>query len=159
MAGSTIYQVQSAAFPTTAITAVVATGTAIKTLLQGTAPSTRKLEVVEWGISMDGSPDIVVELIHTTTVAGTGATAITPGLWSDPNGPAALSTWGFTPSAEGTVAATVRMLDVQELKTNTYVKQFPLGERPQVPASGVVRVRVKAATGANAITYVLFTEV
>lgn len=158
MAGSTIYQVQSAAYPTTAVTAVVSTGTAIKTLIQLTAPSTRKIEVVAWGISMDGSPDVVAELLTTGTVAGTGMTAITPGLWSDPNGPAALSTGGFQPTAEGTITVT-RILDLAELKTNTYVNWFPLAERPQVAASGVLRVRVDAVAAVNALAWILFTEV
>lgn len=158
MAGSTIYQIQSAAYPTTAITAVVATGTAIKTLIQLTAPSTRKIEVVAWGISLDGSPDIICELLTTGTVAGTGQTAITPLKWSDPNGPASLSTGGFQPSAEGSIVAT-RTLDLVELRSNTYVQWFPLAERPQVAASDVLRVRVDAATGANALAWILFTEV
>lgn len=154
----TIYMVQSAALPTTAVTAVVSTGTAIKTLLQGTAASTKQIEIVAWGISMDGSPDVVAELIHTTTVAGTGGTAVTPGVWSNPNDPACASTWAFQPSAEGTVAATVRLLDLEEIKTNTYVMWYPLYERPVVPASGVVRVRVKAVGAVNALAWVLFKE-
>lgn len=158
MAGSTIYQVQSAAYPTTAVTATVSTGTAIKTLIQVTAPSSRKLEVVAWGISMDGNPDVVAELLTTGTVAGGSSTSITPTPWSDPNGPAALATAGFQPSSEGTITTT-RILDLAELKTNTYVQWFPLGERPQVAASGVLRVRVKAVAAVNALSWILFTEV
>lgn len=157
MAG-TIYFVQSAALPTTAITAHTATGTAIKTLLQGTAASTKQIEICGWTVSMDGTPDGTVELIHTTTVAGTGATSVTPGVWSNPNDPAALSTWGFNPSAEGTVAATVRLLDLWKPKANNYVFWFPLAERPVVPASGVVRVRCTMTTGANALVGVWFKE-
>lgn len=154
----TIYMVQSAALPTTAVTAVVSTGTTIKTLLQGTAASTDQITIVAWGISMDGFPDVVAELIHTTTVAGTGSTAVTPTVWSNPNDVPATSTWGFQPTAEGTVAATVRLLDLEEIKTNTYVMWYPLYERPVVPASGVVRVRVKAVAAVNALCWVLFKE-
>lgn len=154
----TIYMVQNAALPTTAITVPVATGTAIKTMLQGTATSTKQIEIVAWGISFDGSPEGTVELIHTTTVAGTGSTAVTPTVWSNPNDNAAASTWGFSPSAEGTVAATVRLLDLETVKTNTYVMWFPLYERPVVPASGVVRVRLDMITGANANCWILFKE-
>lgn len=154
----TVYMVQSAAIPTTAVTAVVSTGTAIKTLIQGTAPSTKQIEIVGWGISFDGSPDVVAELIHTTTVAGTGGTSITPSVWSNPNDPAAASTWAFQPTAEGTVAATVRVLDLQEIKSNQYVMFYPPYERPVVPASGVVRVRVKAVAAVNALAYILFKE-
>lgn len=158
MAGSTIYRVQSSAFPTTAVSAMVSTGTAIKTLIQVTAPSTRKLEVVSWGISMDGSPDVIAELLTTGTVAGGTATSQTPAKWSDPNGPAALSTAGFQPTTEGTIT-TATIHDVEELKTNTYVQQWALAERPQVAASDVLRVRVDAVAAVNAIAWILFTEV
>lgn len=157
MAG-TIYSVQNAAVPTTAAAVSVATGTTIKTLLQGTAASTKQIEICGWQISFDGSPVGVVELLHTTTVAGTGMTAVVPTVWSNPNDPAALSVWGFGPTAEGTVAATVRVLDLQQVKSNTNVFWFPLAERPVVPASGVVRVRVTMSTGANALCVVFFKE-
>lgn len=156
---STVYFAQSAAHPTTAITAHTATGTSIKTLLQGTAPSTRLIEIVGWRVDMDGSPDGTIELIHTTTVAGGSPTAVVPTVWSNPTGgPAALSTWGFNPSSEGTVVATTRLLDFWKPKANTYVNFFPLAERPVVPASGVVRVRCTMATGANALVGVWFME-
>lgn len=158
MAGSTIYRVQSSAFPTTAVSATVSTGTAIKTLIQVTAPSTRKLEVVCWGISMDGAPDVVAELLSTGTVAGGSATSQTPAPWSDPNGPASLATAGFQPSSEGTITTT-RIYDLAELKTNTYVQWFPLAERPQVAASDVLRVRVDAVAAVNALAWILYTEV
>jgi hypothetical protein len=155
---ATIYAVQNAALPTTAATVRVATGTSIKTLLQGTAPSSRRIEICGWQIDMDGNPDGVVELIHTTTVAGTSPTAVVPTVWSDPSGPAALSTWGFSPSAEGTVVTTTRILDLHNIKANQSTFWFPLAERPVVPASGVVRVRVSMTTGANALAMVFFTE-
>jgi hypothetical protein len=155
---ATIYSVQNAALPTTAATVRVATGTSIKTLLQGTAASTKRIEICGWQVDMDGSPDGVVELIHTTTVAGGSATAVTPTVWSDSAGSAALSTWGFSPSTEGTVVATTRLLDLHNVKANQSTYWFPLAERPQVPASGVVRVRVSMTTGANALCTVWFTE-
>lgn len=155
---ATIYMVQNAALPTTAASVRVATGTSIKTLLQGTAPSSRRIEIVGWTLDFDGSPDGVVELIHTTTVAGGTPTAVTPTVWSDPSGPAALSTWGFSPSSEGTVVATTRLLDVHTVKANQSTYWFPLAERPVVPASGVVRVRCSMTTGANSLVSVFFTE-
>lgn len=156
----TIYSVQSAALPTTAITAHTATGTAIKTLLQGTAASTKSIEICGWQYDMDGTPDGTIELIHTTTVAGGSPTAVTPGIWSNPSGAnAALSTWGFNPTTEGTVVATTRLLDVHKVKANEHTYWFPLNERPVVPASGVVRVRCTMTTGANALAVVWFTEI
>lgn len=155
----TVYRVDNAAVQTTATPSGVGTGTAIKTLLQGTAPSTKQIEIVAWGISFDTAPVGRVELIHTTTVAGGTPTAVVPTVWSNPNDPAAASTWGFSPSSEGTVVATVRVLDMQQVAAaGPHVFWFPPGERPVVPASGVVRVRVTMTTGANALAWVLFKE-
>lgn len=155
----TIYSVYNAAVQTTATPSGVATGTAVKTLLQGTAASTKQIEIVGWGISFDTAPVGRVELIHTTTVAGGSPTAVVPTVWSNPNDPAAASTWGFSPTSEGTVVATVRVLDMQQVAAaGPHVFWFPAFERPVVPASGVVRVRVTMATGANALTWVYFKE-
>src|SRR5829696_1689257 len=99
----------------------VATGTAIKTLLQGTAAASRRLMIIEWGITFDGTPAAVqCELIQTTTVAGGTPTAVTPTLVDA--GDAALSTWGFSPATEGTVVATTKVYDSQILSTNNYQK-------------------------------------
>jgi hypothetical protein len=44
-----IYFAANGASPTTAAQIVVATGTAIKTLLQIATPSTAEIKVIEWG--------------------------------------------------------------------------------------------------------------
>src|ERR1700753_2905616 len=122
-----LYQAFNMAVPTTAAGGVVSTGTSIKTLLQLTAPSTRQLYIVEWGISFDGNPAAIkTELINTTTVAGGTPTAVTPTVLT-PGGPASLATAGWSPTTEGTVVATCRVFDYQQLSANTYVKQWPLG--------------------------------
>ena len=84
-----LYWVQNCAFPTTAAPVKTATGTAIKTLLQVATPSTQKIKVVEWGISLDtpASASIVAaELIQTDVAASTG-TSITPQPYDDANAP------------------------------------------------------------------------
>lgn len=159
MAMATQYYVGNFAAPTTAAPVAVATGTATKTLLQITCPSTRGLNVVEWGISFTGTPaSVVCELIHTTTVAGGTATAVTPTVWSDALSPASMMTAGFSPTTEGSVVATTRIGDVQIVSSNQYIKQFPLGSEFDVPPSGVLRVRVTAAVSVNALCYVIWHE-
>jgi uncharacterized protein YaiE (UPF0345 family) len=151
--------------PTTGALVPVATGATIKTLLQilPTAP----LRVIEWGISFDGSAaatPIRVELIHTTTVAATVVAHVAAGVqpFNDPNLAAApvtlgVSATGYTASAEGTVTGNTRLGDLQLIApTNQYVKQFPLGEEFQVPANGILRVRVTATATVNAYCYVVF---
>lgn len=152
------YIAYNAAVPTTAAMVHVATGNAIKTLLQVTAPSTRQLTIVEWGITFDGAPSaIVTELINTTTVAGTGMTAVTPSVLT-PGAPASVATAGWSPSAEGSVAATTRTFDYQKLSTNNYKWEWSLGREPILDVSQVLRVRVTAAVTVNAICWIRWEE-
>jgi hypothetical protein len=153
-----MYIAYNAAVPTTAAMVHVSTGTAIKTLLQLTAPAAPRITVVEWGITFDGAPSaIVCELIETTTVAGTGMTAVTPTPLTD-GAPASLVTAGFSPSAEGTVAATTRTFDYQKLSVNNYKWEWSLGREPIIKVSSVLRVRVTATAAVNAICWIRWTE-
>lgn len=160
-----LYIVYNGAEPTTASRVAVATGTAIKTLLQVATPSTAEIKVVEWGISFDGSAAAVpgiIELIE-TDVAATSGTGVTPTEYGHSAGPPSLCVSGtgatcFSPSAEGTITA-IRSLDAQHIApTNQYVKQFPLGREPHIVISKFLRIRVKFAVTVNAICYILFDE-
>lgn len=155
---SQLYKVYNAAVPTTAAMVTVATGTAIKTLLQLTAPSNNDVQIIAWGIDFETVPTAHVHasLIHTTTVAGTGMTAVVPTVWQD--GPAAVSVAGFSPTAEGTVAATTRSLDTHLLMSNSYAWEFSLEREPEIPASGVCRIRVVTTASVNALCWLLFRE-
>jgi hypothetical protein len=159
-----LYWTANGAAPTTAALVHVTTGTAIKTMLQIATPSTRDLRVVEWGVSMDGSPSAVVWELIQTDVAATVTAHVAAGVqpYNDPNAPASLMTLGtsatgYTASAEGTTTAT-RYGDYQKLSTNTYVKQWSLGREWRVPVSKFLRVRVTAAAAVNAACYVVFKE-
>src|SRR6266567_18634 len=57
--------------PTTAAQASVTTGTAIRTMLQIATPSTRMIQFISWGYSIDDPPgaDAVFELIQTDVAA------------------------------------------------------------------------------------------
>lgn len=153
-----LYKVYNAAVPTTAAMASVASGTALKTLLQLTAPSTNDLVIVAWGIDFDTVPTAVVkaELINTTTVAGTGATAVTPTPVADAG--ASSATAGFSPTAEGTVVATTRVFDQKNLWSNSYAWEWSLQREPELQASNVLRVRVTTATTINCLTWIMYVE-
>lgn len=163
----TLYIAFNGPMSTTAVLPGVTTGTAIKTLLQIAAPSTKRLKVVEWGISWDGSAaatPIDAELIQ-TDVAATVTAHVAAGVqpYEDPNGGASVvtlgaSATGYTATVEGTITAT-RYADAQKLPpTAPYVKQWPLGREFKVAASSFLRVRVKAAAAVNAWTYVIWDE-
>lgn len=160
----TLYQAMNAPMQTAAAPVGVTTGTAIKTLLQLAAPSTRDLRIVAWGISFDGAPAAIRAELIQTDVAATVTAHVASGVqpWSDPYAPASLvtlgtSATGYTATAEGTVTAT-RALDTPILTTNTYAYEWPLGHEPRVPVSKFLRVRVTAAVAVNALCWVRYKE-
>ena len=164
---SRLYVAYNGPMPTVAQQVPVTTGTAIKTLLQIATPATSGLEVVEWGISFDGSvaaAPIQCALIE-TDVAATVTAHVASGVQSfgaDQN-LASLVTLGaaasgYTATVEGAITAT-RMGDAQLVApTNQYLKQFPLGNEFFVRASKFLRVRVTAAAAVNALAYVIWRE-
>ncbi|CAB4197704.1 hypothetical protein UFOVP1519_36 [uncultured Caudovirales phage] len=170
MAAEQLFQVFNGVAPTTAAPVAQPTGTAIRTMLQIAVPSTNSFYIVEWGISFDGiavTLPIKCELL-TTTVAATMTTALSASdvvLLTETAGSASTTTYGtgltaFSSAAvtEGT-PANVRELDVQLVApTNQYIKQWPLGREPVVPASSFIRVRVTANTSVNAYCYVVWGE-
>jgi hypothetical protein len=156
-----LFWVANGAVPTTASQVPVATGTSILTHIELTIPSTVEIIPVAWGISFDGSAAAVpgiCELFGTTVAIGSGGTAVTATKYSNPNGPAALTTAKFTATTEGAVA-NVRMADVQMIApTNQYIYQWPLGREFRCAVSTFLRVRLKFAATVNAICWVCWEE-
>lgn len=167
------YKCWNGAMPTTAAQLKVTTGTAIKTMLQIATPSTRELQILAWGFSIDAAPATtgvgVVELLQ-TDVAATVVAHVASGVQPlDPNAPASLMTLstsatGYTASAEGTITAT-RVFDVQEIAGVSngaapinYVYQFTAAERPIVAVSKFLRVRATFSAAVNMLTYVVWDE-
>ena len=147
----------------------VATGTAIKTMLQVLHPN-QPLAVVAYGCSFDGiaaATPVQVELITT----GTTAAAVTACAANDVtvyNGQAdpgvtaggltlSSSGTGYTASGEGSVTAPVRDGDLQNVApSNQDVYQWPLAQSFWVPAANVLRIRMTAAATVNAYCWVIF---
>lgn len=164
------YLIGSGPMQTTAAFAVMATGTAIKTLLQVKAGATVPLKIVEWGISFDGAAAAVpgkVELIE-TDVAATVTASVTADITKldadalaagDPVTamiPVGTTSTGYGASGEGTITA-VRNLDGPQLiaPTNQWDKQFPLGERPIIQVSKFARIRVTFPVTVNAYAWMI----
>lgn len=164
-----IYLIGNGPMPTTAAQAVVTTGTAIKTLLQVKPGTTKPLQIVEWGISFDGSAaatPIKCELLE-TDVAATVTASVANDIakfdgealvGGDPTTNLILvgtTSTGYTASGEGSITA-VRMFDMQLVApTGQYVKQFPLGLEPVIQISKFARIRVTAGAAVNAYAYML----
>ena len=164
------YLIANGPMQTTAAFAVVATGTAIKTLLQIKPGTTQMAEVIEYGISFDGSAAATpgkVELIETDVAATVTASVANDFTKLDA---AALSSGdpttslfsvgttatGYTATAEGTIT-TVRNLAAPQLiaPTNQFIQQFPLGERPVIQPGKFARIRVTFGTSVNAYCYMI----
>jgi hypothetical protein len=164
MAGQ-VFEVWNGASVAAAAPVAVTTGTVVKTMLQ-LENATNNMRVIEWGVSFNIIPTAVVqaELIVTTvaaTVTAYVANDITA--FSDPASgytgaglAITTTTSGYTATAEGTVVAPVRQGDFQQLWTNQYLKQFPLGREFEVQRGTYLRVRLTTATAINAVCYVVF---
>lgn len=163
-----LYQIFNGPSPTTAAQVPVTTGTAIKTLLQVKPSATNTIQVVEWGISFDGSAaaaGIKVELLEADVAATVTASVAADIVKLDASALAngdpttnlivvGTTSTGYTSTAEGTITAT-RVFDAQLVQpTNQYVKQFPLGLEPVIQVSKFLRIRVTAAAAVNAYCYV-----
>ncbi len=156
------YKVWNGAMPTAAALPAVTTGTAVKTMLQLAAPSTRQMEVLAWGFTVDDPPgaDAVFELVETDVAATVTAHVQSGVVKLDPGEPDSLLTLGtaatgYTASAEGAVAAT-RLFDTVSMSSVsaeaapvlTYAYQFLPLEIPVVAVNKFLRVRATTPTTA-----------
>lgn len=168
------YSSWNAPMATTAATAKVTTGTAIKTMLQIATPAGRQLQLISWGFTLDAPPGStstgVVELLQAdvaATVTAHAASGVQP---LDPNAPASLVTLsttgtGYTASSEGTPTGT-RLFDAVEIPGLSaggggivpYSYQFMPDERPIVGVSKFLRVRATFGAAVNMLCWVTWDE-
>jgi hypothetical protein len=167
------YKTWNGPMPTTAAQADVGTGTAIKTMLQIATPSTRQIQLISWGWTINGGSGATgkIELLQ-TDVAATVTAHVASGVQPlDPNAPASLMTLGtsatgYTASAEGTITAT-RMFDAVQITTAAgsttpyfvYEYQWMPDERPIIAVSKFLRIRATTPTsGVNMMCWVCWDE-
>jgi hypothetical protein len=156
-----VYKSWNGPAPTTAAQQSVTTGTAIKTMLQIATPSTRQIQLLEWGFSFDDPPgaDGVVELLE-TDVAATVTAHVAAGVQpQDPGLPASLMTLGtsatgYTATVEGSITAT-RVFDVKSLSSTSgesileHTRLWLPGRGPRVAVSKFLRIRATTPTTAS----------
>lgn len=167
------YKCWNGPMPTTAAQAAVATGTTIKTMLQISTPSTRQIQVLGWGYTIDDAPgaDAVFELIDTDVAAtvtahvASGVQPLTPGL------PASLMTLGtantgYTASAEGSITASrvhdevaMSLTSAEAAPFLSYTKRFDEWDAPIIAVSRFLRVRVTTpVSGVDMRCWVIWDE-
>lgn len=151
--------------PTTAAQVPVATGTAIKTMLQVATPSTRQIQLISWGFTLSALQSGEIELLQ-TDVAATVTAHVASGVQPlDPNASPSLMTLsttgtGYTSTGEGAITAT-RVFDAWQpgaSGTASYTYQWMPDERPIVAVSKFLRVRATMGTTTNMLTWVCWDE-
>lgn len=168
------YKCWNGPMPTTNIQASVTTSASVKTMLQLSTPTTRQLQVIAWGFSVDAAPGGSanvgrVELLETdvaATVTAHVASGVQPTVPGLPPSLLTLGTanTGYTASAEGATTAT-RVFDSRQVTDadsgagpTDFTYQFMPDERPIVAVSKFLRVRVSFTTAVNMITWVCWDE-
>ena len=156
------YKIWNGPMPTTAAQAADTTTTVIKTMLQLATPSTRQIQLIGWGFTLDTKPGAtgVIELID-TDVAATVTAHVASGVQPlTPGAPPSLLTLGttatgFTATAEGTItntrthdAVTLSTVSAEAAPVLTYRYQFMPDERPIIAVSRFPRVRATTPTTA-----------
>lgn len=165
-----LYLIANGPMQSTAAFAPVATGTAIKTLLQIKPSATTIAKIIEWGISFDGFAAALpgrVELIETDVAATVTASVANDITKLDSNAIAGgdpttnliqvgTTSTGYTASGEGSTTA-VRNLDAPQFiaPTNQFIKQFALGREPVIQVNKFARIRVTFGTTVNAYCYMI----
>lgn len=118
-----IYTAWNGPMPTTAAQQAVTTGTTIKTMLQISTPSTRQVQLLAWGYTLDDPPgaDAVIDLIQADTAATVTAYVASGIVKQDAGETASLMTLGvansgYTSSSE-TAPTAVRTLATRALSS------------------------------------------
>lgn len=171
--GTHIYRVANHAMTTTAAPVEVTTGTAIKTMLQLSTPSTREIQIVSWGFTVDAAPATTGEGVVELLQADVGATVtahVAAGVQAlHPNAPASLLTLGteatgFTATAEDTIinSRTFDSIKITGVSNGawptTYKYQFLPNERPVIDTSSFCRIRVTFSAAVNMLCWIVFSE-
>ena len=165
------YAVTNGAAPGGAAPATIATGTAIKTMIQlATNTTTPAIRFIEWWVEFDGATantPIKVELLRHTGGPQTTLTAYVAGdiaKFSDPNAAASSIQLGTALSGYSNTTTEVTPTTAVSLETHLvpptsgiYV-QFPLGREPEVQVSAFARIRTTAGASVNCYAGLAWAE-
>lgn len=168
---ATFIAFNSALSTTTGIAAGTSYATGAKVALQLQIPDAGQIELIEWGVSFDGSTAATPALLElattdTASTVSTGHTTTTVKNLLDPNGAASRLTMGTTGTGFGNGAitsnTTLRMVDRQYVApTNQYVKMWPLGTYPKIgnaATENFLQFRINTSATVNAIVYAVWNE-
>lgn len=163
------YKCWNGPMPTTAAQQKVAVANGVKTMLQIATPSTRQIQLIAWGFTLDTATAGQIELIQ-TDVAATITQHVAAGIQPlDPNQPASLmdisgtGKTGYTATVEGSTTAS-RVFDARLIAASAPPNlsdgyQWMPDERPIVAVSKFLRIRTTfAATTSSVSCWVVWDE-
>jgi hypothetical protein len=144
----------------------LATGTALKTILQIATPSGVRAKITEVGVTFDGttaSNTPVLVTLRRQTSAGTGGASITSNFGPNPHNPDAptanitaqqgpTGTW----TAEPTTGKVLRAWRIPP--TSGFIFQFPLGQEIEMAVSQWLGIVVTAANAVNCTASITWEE-
>lgn len=152
---------------TTGVMAGTSYTTGAKVAIQLATGASTQLRIVEWGVSFNGSA-AGTPSVCTLALAGAASTCSNAHSTSTivpigDNQKSSSLTMGTTTSGYGngaiTTNTTSKEYDAQFVaQAGAYLKQWPLGREPVVPASSFLQLRINTAATLTAIAYVVFEE-
>lgn len=156
----------------TGITAGTSYAAGAKVAIQLGIPSGGQIELVEWGISMDGSAaatpaNVALRSTATASTVTTAHSTTTVKPYLDPNAAASRMTMSTTGTGYGngaiTSATTLRVADRQFVApTSQFVKIWPQNEWPKYGATGAaefVQLLINTSATVNAYAYIIWNEI
>jgi hypothetical protein len=154
---------------TTDVAAGTSYASGAKCAIQLDVPSTMRLQILEWGVSFDGSTaatPALVELVQasaasTMSTAHTSSTVLATGADGTATSRLNYGTTADTGYGNGAITSntTELVFDKQYIApTNQYIKMWPLGDYPMCDAGKFVQLRIKTTATVNALAYIRFRE-
>lgn len=130
-----------------------------QTLVQLVTGATRKMKILEWGISFDGT-SATAEPVDVFVCRQTGAGTASAGTISplDPSLPAGISTSQITFTVEPASDDIFLARYAVHPQGGLFVVQYPLAREPQLAISTRCGITATAAAGVNCSGYVIFEE-
>lgn len=156
-----------AASTTTNVGAGTSYATGAKCAIQLEVPSTLRVQILEWGVSFDGTTGSAnIELVQasaasTMSTAHTTSTVVAQG--TDGTATSRLTYGTTADTGYGNGAITTNTTEITFDKayiplTSAYFKMWPLGDQPMSDTTKWVQLRINTTATANGIAYIRFRE-
>lgn len=163
-----IFVAHNMAFSTTTnVGAGTSYASGAKCAIQLDVPTTIRVQLLEWGVSMDGTSGAANwELVQATaastmSTAHTTSTVVAIGLDGAATSRLNYGTTSDTGYGNGSIATNTTEATFDKAyipQSGLYVKMWPLGEQPLCDLDSFVQLRVNTTATVSAVAYIKFRE-